>query len=101
MAAVGNFHDEIARDWFAKRAGVTYPANATLRDMQHTYWSKVVNASGNNKTLADLEWAWLKTLTGVSSKFIPDMWREAVIGAGAVPSNSLVENKIIYYRKAA
>jgi hypothetical protein len=100
MAATGNFHDEIARDWYAKRAGVTYPANATLKDMQHTYWSKVV-APPRTTTITDLEWSWLKTLTGVTSKSYADMWREAVVGAGGVPTNSLVENKIIYYRKAA
>ena len=100
MAATGNFHDEIARDWYAKRAGVTYPTNATLKDMQHTYWAHVVGA-GNQITAGELEWRWLKSLTGVTGKFMGDMWREAVVGAGAVPTNSLVENKIIYYRKVA
>lgn len=90
----------IEYEWYAQRPSVSYPPNARLSDMQRIYWAKTVGADVNKITATDLQWLWLKSLTGVTSKFLPDMWREAVIGIGKTPAPSLEENRWIYYQFA-
>lgn len=83
--------------WYATRSSVSYPTNPTLADMKRIYWAKTVGADINKVTATDLEWRWLKTLTGVTGKTIPDMWREAVVGAGGKAENDIEANRFIYY----
>lgn len=96
-ATSNNIHDA-ERQWYSTRAGLTFTQNTPINEMKRAFYAKIVGSSNGQLPLNDLEWLWLKTLTGVTSKYIGDMWREAVVGAGATPVNSIIENKIKYFQ---
>lgn len=73
-------------DWYATRSG--QPSAAPLSQHQNAYWASKGATS---------ELTWLATLTGVTSKHIGDMWREAVAGQSLTPSVSTSENKFIFF----
>lgn len=81
-------------DWFATRSG--RPSNAPLSEHKRGYFtSKGITGT---KPLNQMEREWLQTLTGVTSKSIPDMWSQAVSGQGLTPSRDGMDvNKFIFY----
>lgn len=85
--------------WYATRTGYSKPANATLEDMKRAYWASVIGGDNSKVTATDLQFIWLHKLTGVgaATKALPDLWREAVVGAGGVAANDINENQFIYY----
>lgn len=96
-ATSANLHDA-ERQWYSTRAGLTFTQNTPVNEMKRAFYAKTLASNNNQETLQDLEWRWLKTLTGVTGKYPADMWREAVVGAGGVPANSLTENKVKYFQ---
>ena len=85
-------------DWYATRSGE--PANVQTDMHKRSYFiSKGIagSISGVAKPLSQMEREWLQTQTGVTSKRLPDMWVEAVAGAGKTPSKSINENQYIFY----
>lgn len=101
MSATGNHIKEIEQSWYSKRPGLTFTQSTPINEMKRVFYATTLGVTNNQIPLEELEWRWLKSLTGVTGKYIGDMWREAVAGSGATPTNSLTENKIIYYRKVA
>lgn len=85
--------------WYATRSGINHTTNTPLVEMQHAYWAKAVGGARTGETATDLQVRWLHTLTGVgaNTKALPDLWREAVVGAGGKAANDINENKFIYY----
>lgn len=85
--------------WYATRSGITHPSNATLTDMQHAYWAQTVGGARSGETATDLQVRWLHSLTGVgaTTKTLPDLWREAVVGAGLPVENDIEANQFTYY----
>ena len=95
-----NLHDA-EREWYSTRVGLTFQPNTPINEMKRAFYAKSASASNGQIPIDQLEKMWLAPLTGVTSKYEGDMWREAVAGAGGTPSNSIVENKIKYFQLVA
>lgn len=81
-------------DWYATRSGM--PSNAPLNEHKRAYYVSQ-GVTGLNKPLTQMEREWLQKLTGVTSQRLPDMWLQAVAGAGKSPSRNINQNRFIYY----
>lgn len=94
---------DVTWKWYATRSGITHAANSPLNQMQWDYWAKTVGGARAGETATDLQVKWLHTLTGVgaATKALPDLWREAVVGAGLPPANDIEENQYTYYSNVA
>lgn len=91
-----NFTD-VKHSWFKSKSGL--PASAHITDHERAFYMSVVNLP--KESTSELEKRWLRTLTGVTSKELADMWREAVVGAGLTPEPSINANREKYYRNTA
>ncbi len=84
-------------DWFATRSGLV--TQAPLNEHKQKYFSD--KGFGSNasvsKPITQQEREWLGSLTGVTSKRIPDMWVEAVAGQSLTPVRHINMNKFIFY----
>lgn len=86
-------------DWYATRSGVV--AYAPLNDHKRAYYIARGVSDANGKKISQMEKEWLAKQTGVTSKYIPDMWVEAVAGAGKTPGGSVTANKFVFYTQVA
>lgn len=88
-------------DWFATRSGLA--SKAPLSEHKAKYFSD--KGFGSNasvrKPLDQMEYDWLSSLTGVTSKEYADRWREAVAGQGITPAQSTNQNKFLFYTGVA
>jgi len=95
----GRNYFEVESSWI--RSKHTLHARARNEEVKRSYQVSVAGSQGRNESAIELEKRWLRKLTGVTSKEYADMWREAVVGAGGVPENSIQANKELYFRLVA
>ena len=77
---------EIEYEWYLTHSGEV--SSAPLGQHQEAVWADAGASS---------EWEWLKTLTGVTSNYLGDMWREAVAGLSLTPGATEGENRRIFF----
>lgn len=94
----GNTLEEAEYSWFKQKNPSGVASNADLATVKRAYFVSQVGEQTRHENVLDLEKRWLRSLTGVTSRYPADMWREAVVGAGQTPANSIPENKFIYFK---
>lgn len=85
---------EVEYDFYSTKSGLA--KTATLNEHKAKYFSDA-GYGGVGKPISQMESEWLGAQTGVSSKRIPDMWREAVSGLSLTPENSTDQNKRTFF----
>ena len=95
MALVANKSvREVEYDFYSTKSGLAKTAN--LNEHKAKYFSDE-GYGGAKKPIGQMEYEWLAAQTGVSSKRLPDMWREAVSGLSLTPENSTDQNKRTFF----
>lgn len=62
---------------------------------------RTVYQASRDEDVFQAEKRYLTGKTGVTSKTLPEMWREAVIGLGLTPMPTIQENRALYQRSVA
>ena len=92
------------RAYFVRKAGGAVPTEP-LNNIKRRYMSGVVGAGVNSRTpIKQLEKLWLLAVIGGAAQnfnSIEELWRQATMAAGQVPTNNLEGNKLKFYLNAA
>lgn len=96
--AQGETLEDIEFSWYSQKVAPTID-HPEVDDMKREYWLEVVGPEeGTLEGQADLELRWLRSRTGVTSDQYSDMWREALVGEGLPPQETIAQNKVVYYK---
>lgn len=104
----GTSLSELERSWFQIRGnmnGLSVNAGTPLNELKRRYFiSQIGGAAANINSLEDLEKQWLRAVigSGVSNtRYLADLWRQAVGAKGLSVSVRMEENKKTFYRNVS